>query len=296
MVVAYLARVDDVPEDLPHEGCVLELVARGADGHVEAVQRGPVVDRNPVGRDVVDAGQAGGPVGDGQAGKPPGLAPNLGLEAVDRGVRRDSVRVVGPFERIAVGLDSADQQRVADLWAGVVAEVQVGDHDPTVFKGESGRCRNHVHFLAHRAVAGHAVVRSGEHPCQLVQAGTPRTGGVDDHRGVDLPAVGRHDADRVAARVAGATVGVSNLHDLGAQLDLGAEPSCGVHEVGRRQLRIVDESRIEDPDGVEPTGGLVAEPWIVGSPRWIEPSGVQCRELFRQLVLIEDLPGHTDLR
>ena len=85
VVVARLAGIYQVQQHLADQGGVLELVARRTDGQVEAIQRGPVVDGQPVGRDVVDPGQPCRTMRHGQVGKATGQPPDLGLEALHGG-------------------------------------------------------------------------------------------------------------------------------------------------------------------------------------------------------------------
>ena len=104
MVVPGLDAIDQLGHEMADHRCVLELVAARADGHVEAVEVGAVVDRDPVVGHVVQVDQALALVRDPQGRHPPRQAVDLRLPLLLGHVALELVGVVHPDLRVALGV------------------------------------------------------------------------------------------------------------------------------------------------------------------------------------------------
>ena len=188
MVVAVLAGLDQLGHAVPGDAGVLELVARRADGHVEAGEVGAVVDRDPVVRAVVEVGKPARLAWDAERRQRDGPGGNLRLPLLPRHAAQELIGIVDPLMRIAGGILRSQQQRVADIGAEVDAEIAVRDVQAIALEIPAGRRGNVVHLVAQRARAARHALFDARH---AIDEEAVRAGHVDDHGRRDLRSVGR---------------------------------------------------------------------------------------------------------
>ena len=284
MVVAGVYRLDELGHAVPGHAGVLELVAAGADGHVEAVEIGAVVDRDPVVAHVVQIHHALALVRHAHrwqaSAQPQDLRlPLLGAEPL--------VVVVGvhPVLGVAAGVGAAHQDVVAGLRAEVDAVVVVGDVEAVVFVVVGGRPRRVVHLVTKRpGLDVHRVVDAGH----LVDQVRVRPGDVHhDRRGHSRAVVEGHARD---PPVAPADTGHG-----GGEAELGAGRLRGPLQVVGGQLRITHIARLgrEDRAG-QVLGGVGPEVGVVGPLRRTEDAGVEDGHASQQFGRRPVLVGNPD--
>ena len=151
---------------------------------------------------------------------------------------------------------------------------------------QAGRRRYVVHLVAQGlGLDVHRVVDAGH----LVDDERVRSGHVDDHRGVQLGAVGQRDARHPP-------VGPADVGDLGVEPELAA-PGLGrplqvvagqlgvAHVAGVRRVQRSDQLAL----------GLGPEPVVLGAARFTVGAVLVERVALGQLLAREDLVGHSDL-
>ena len=277
--------LDELGHQLARHRRVLELVARGADGHVEAGQVGPVVDRNPVVGHVVQVDQTAGLTGDAQALQPLGLAHHLGLPLVGE-VGVVVVGVVDPFEHIAGRVFGADQDVVAGGRSRVAADVAVRDERRELVVVHAGGGRDVAHLLFEGAGRDVHPVENAGHSVDDRRVGSAH---IHHHRCVDAGAVGEADSRDAA-------IALQNLYNFGVETILAAMRLAGPLEVVAREGGIVDVAGLGDVDRAAdvPARGLAEAP-VVGGDRWAVGAGVHPGEARADPVGGEVLVGDMQL-
>ena len=151
VVVSVLASNDQRCHKTPDDRSVLELVSACANGYIEASQRGPVVNRDPVIGDVVKRTETTRTMRDAQRWDSTGQAEYLRIPYLRSGSGLVYIRIVYPVQRIAVWLRAADDQLSVEVRPEVCAQVPVHDCGTQLTSGIAARRRNRVNLLPQRA-------------------------------------------------------------------------------------------------------------------------------------------------
>ena len=251
MVVAGFDGTDQFSHAVAGDCGVLELVAAGADGHIEAVERRAVVDRDPVVGDVIHTDNASRLVGQAQFGHAPGEPQHVGLPLLAGEILRAVVDLVGaePFQVVHVQLERTDQDVVAHFGSHVAAAVVIGHRRTHALEVDACRRGHVVHLFALRSGADCHVI---QHPCQLVDGAAVRAGHIHHDRRRQHCAAGQHDTLGAA--------GACDPSDGLAEAELGSSGFGRQPQIVGCELRIADVARFWGPQrAVELRRGLGPE-------------------------------------
>ena len=285
MIMAGLAGLDQVGHHLAGDRCVLELVAAGADPHVETRQIRLVVYRDPIVRHVVKLDHALGLVGDAQPGIALGQAhdhnPPLFAEFPVEIVRID------PFARVAFGVFAADQHIVAKFRPAVGRNIAVRTDHAVTFEIEA-LGRGHMgNLVAQRpGLDAHALLHAGH----LVDLGRMRPRDIDHYRRVDGRPVGKRYARH-------ATVRPANFRDLAIEPEFRAVGLGGALQIMGRELRVGDVAAgREEHRARNFATGRLAKTLVLRALGRAEAFDVQDRHFGEQRFLIQVVAGRADFR
>ena len=182
MIGAAFAIIDQGGHHFSGNGCILVLVPACPAGHVETAQRGFVIDRNPVGRGVVQIDNPARLRRYAEARHALAVAhhlvvPLLGEIAGIFGI------AVGPHMRIAGRVLASDQDVVAVFGADIAGDVGIRDDHPDVVEIAPLGRRHMRNFLAKRPCLDRHLVGDAGKPVD-VRRGRPRH--IDHNRRMDF--------------------------------------------------------------------------------------------------------------
>ena len=121
VVMSVLASTYQGCHETPNDRSVLELVAACANGHVETVQRGPIVNRDPVISDVVQRTETTKTMRDSQRWDSTGQAEYLRIPHLGTGSGLVRIRIIYPVQWVAGWLCASDDQLPVDVRPEVCA-------------------------------------------------------------------------------------------------------------------------------------------------------------------------------